>query len=84
MSYHAVEEQAPALLRAGISDFDSAMSYTGGHLVAAHRGRSVVRIEGGLFLKRFIGVIGMCPSTSDTIMNSRLLQGVLSICLTAR
>ncbi len=57
MSYHAEEEQAPALLRAGISDFESAMSTTGGHLVAAHRGRSVVRIEGGLFLKRFIGKV---------------------------
>jgi len=57
VSYHAEVADAPALLRAGIADFESAMSYTGGLLIAAHRGRSVVRIEGGLFLKRFIGKV---------------------------
>jgi tRNA A-37 threonylcarbamoyl transferase component Bud32 len=31
------------------------MGYSGGTLVAAHRGRSVVRIQGSLFLKRFTG-----------------------------
>lgn len=60
MSYHAAEAKAPALLRAGITDFESAMSYTGGHLIAAHRGRSVVRLEGTLFLKRFIGKVREC------------------------
>ncbi len=57
MSFNAAEANDPALLRAGITDFHSAMSYTGGLLIAAHRGRSVVRIEGGLFLKRFIGKV---------------------------
>ena len=53
--YEAAGEFGPALLRAGIEDYETAMGYRGGLLVAAHRGRSVVRIEGSLFLKRFIG-----------------------------
>jgi hypothetical protein len=43
-----------SLARAGISDYAAAMGWTRGHLVSAHRGRSVVRIEGSLYLKRFI------------------------------
>ena len=57
MTFESASAEAPALLRAGITDFESAMAYTGGRLVAAHRGRSVVQIEGGLFLKRFLGKV---------------------------
>jgi heptose I phosphotransferase len=48
-------EFAEVLAAEGIRDHASAMSFSGGHLVAAHRGRSVVRLGGSLYLKRFLG-----------------------------
>ena len=39
----------------GIRDVASASASTGGALVAVHPGRSVVRIDGDLYLKRFVG-----------------------------
>ncbi|MHC4860399.1 MAG: lipopolysaccharide kinase InaA family protein, partial [Planctomycetota bacterium] len=55
MATYRVEAEYEAVLkRSGITDYDTAMAFSGGHLVAAHRGRSVVRFGGTLFLKRFI------------------------------
>jgi hypothetical protein len=53
-AFRVEEEYREVLARAGITDFTSAMAFSGGHLVSAHRGRSVVRIEGAVFLKRFV------------------------------
>ncbi|MEN8150497.1 MAG: lipopolysaccharide kinase InaA family protein [Planctomycetota bacterium] len=53
--FHVSPEYEEGLARRGITSFGSAMAFTGGHLVAAHKGRSTVRIDGDLFLKRFPG-----------------------------
>jgi tRNA A-37 threonylcarbamoyl transferase component Bud32 len=53
-TYRAGADHEEVLARAGITDYESAMGFTGGSMVAAHRGRSVVRFGGTLFLKRFI------------------------------
>ena len=54
MEFHAADEYRPLLARAGIVDYESAMTFCGGQLVSAHLGRSVVRIEGNVFLKRCV------------------------------
>ncbi len=53
-TYRAEPDFAEDLRRAGITDYESAMTFAGGILAAAHRGRSVVRLPGGLHLKRFV------------------------------
>jgi hypothetical protein len=52
--FRVVERYREVLDRAAIRDFASAMAFSGGVLVNAHRGRSVVRVEGSIYLKRFV------------------------------
>jgi len=61
------------LARIGIRDLATAMGFTGGHLVAAHRGRSTVRIDGDLYLKRF--PLAVAPARAERDAYEALAAG---------